>query len=176
MCVREASFTEASELCQEMGARLCNVEELERREGNPSSCGYDSILAWTWVDGGQPDMCPNNQSLGVAGRPGAWYSFSAVAAGAYHEIQLRGADDKSSYSLNTDIIDSDGEVAHAAVPPTLHRRADGVMLRWNITQGGGPYFVRVTSANLDAEYSMVAIVPPIYQCVGTNGPEEVAAR
>jgi hypothetical protein len=47
MCVREASFTGALELCQEMGARLCTADELARDEGEPSTCGYDSILAWT---------------------------------------------------------------------------------------------------------------------------------
>ena len=51
MCVREASFADASELCQEMGARLCTAHELAHGEGDPSACGYDSILAWSWATG-----------------------------------------------------------------------------------------------------------------------------
>jgi hypothetical protein len=163
MCVREAAFADASELCAEMGARLCTADELGRGEGDPSICGYDSILAWTWAGGDQADACPSgNQSLGAAGAPGAWYSFSAGAArGVYHEIQLR-VEGVSSHSISTDILDGNAELVHAAVPPTLHRRADGVMLRWNITRGGGPYYVRVTSLDLERPFSMVAVAPPVY--------------
>jgi hypothetical protein len=57
---------------------------------------------------------------------------------------------------------SDAELVHADVPPTLHRRADGVMLRWNTTRAGGPYYVRVTSPDPDLPFSMVAVAPPVY--------------
>jgi hypothetical protein len=163
MCVREMTFVHASELCQEMGARLCTVDELGRGEGAPSTCSYDSMLAWTWASGGQPNVCPSsNQSLAAAGATGAWYSFSATARGVYHEIQLR-AEGICSHTISTDILDENADVVHASVPPTLHRRADGVMLRWNITQGGGPYYVRVASLDLDSPFSMVAVAPPEYR-------------
>jgi hypothetical protein len=38
-CVRESSFADAAELCQEMGGRLCTAGELERGEGDGSVCG-----------------------------------------------------------------------------------------------------------------------------------------
>jgi hypothetical protein len=163
MCVREASFADASNLCQEMGARLCTAGELRRGEADPSACGYDSALTWSWVHSGQMGACPGvNQSLGVAGAASAWYSFSASAPGEYHEIQLR-AEGTSSHFISTDILDEAAELVHAAEKPTLHRRADGVMLRWNITQGGGPYYVRVTSRDLDSPFSMIVIAPPVYR-------------
>jgi hypothetical protein len=168
-CVHESSYEGAVGLCQEMGGRLCTPTELEEGEGSPSSCGYDSVLAWSWAEGGR-DECPaNNQSLGASGRPAAWYSFSKIAAGVYHEIQLW-AEDKSSYSysINTDIMDMHGEIVHIAEPPTLHRRTGAVMLRWNITQGQGPYYVRVTSTDLESAFSMVAVVPPLYQWAVEN--------
>jgi hypothetical protein len=163
MCMREASFVDATELCQEMGARLCTADELLQDEGDPSACGYDSILAWTWASGGQADVClSGNQSLGAAGAPGAWYSFSTVTRGVYHEIQLR-TEGMSAHSISTDILDKNAELVQAAEHPTLHRRPDGVMLRWNITKGGGPYFVRVTSPDSDSLFSMVLVAPPIYR-------------
>jgi hypothetical protein len=57
---------------------------------------------------------------------------------------------------------SDTELVHTDVPPALHRRRDGVMLRWNTTRGGGPYYVRVTSPDPDLPFSMVAVAPPVY--------------
>ena len=118
MCVREVSFADAMELCQEMGARLCTVEELQRGEGDASVCGYDSILGWTWAGGGQADACPSgNQSLGAVGAPGGWYSFSPVACGGYHEIQLR-SEEISSHSISTNILNEKAEVVHASAPPT----------------------------------------------------------
>jgi hypothetical protein len=162
MCVREATFADASELCQEMGARLCTADELVRGESNPSACGYDSIFAWTWA-GDRTGACPSgNQSLGVAGAPGAWYSFSAAARHTYHEIQLR-TDGDCFHSISTDIMDSDAVLMHPVVSPSLHRRSNGVMLRWNITSGGGPCYVRVTSPELDSLFSMVAVTPPEYR-------------
>jgi hypothetical protein len=161
MCVREASFAHASDLCQEMGARLCTADELAWGEGDPSTCGYDSIFAWTWAGGGQ-NACPSsNQSFGVAGTPVAWYSFSPVARGVYHEIQLR-TEGMSSHSISTNILDENAELVHPMVPPTMHRRVDGVMLRWNITRGGGPYYMRVTSPDLESSFLMVAVAPPVY--------------
>jgi hypothetical protein len=68
----------------------------------------------------------------------------------------------SSHSISTDILDENAELVHATVPPTLHRRADGVMLRWNITRGGGPYYVRVSALDLERPFSMVAVAPPVY--------------
>jgi hypothetical protein len=161
-CVREVPSTDASELCRQMGARLCTVDELQRGEADPETCGYDSVLAWTWADGDEMNGCPRgNQSLGVAGAIGGWYSFSAAEPGA-HEIQLR-TDGDCSHSISTDIVDNDAEVVHTVEPPTLHRRADGVMVRWNITQGGGPYYVLVTSRDVASPFSMIAVSPQSYE-------------
>jgi hypothetical protein len=57
---------------------------------------------------------------------------------------------------------------HVDVPPTLHWRADGVMLRWNTSRGGGPYYVRVTSPDLDLPFVMVVVAPPVYWQVPTD--------
>jgi hypothetical protein len=82
----------------------------------------------------------------------------------YHEIQLR-TEGMSSFSISTDILDSNTEPVAATVPPILHWRTDGVMLRWNITQGGGPYFVSVTSSDRAMPFSIVVVVPPTYEWV-----------
>jgi hypothetical protein len=54
---REATFAEASDLCNELGARLCTVDEIRHNEANPSTCAYDSIFAWTWVDSDHTGWC-----------------------------------------------------------------------------------------------------------------------
>ena len=44
LCVREATYDEADDLCTELGSRLCSVEELVREEAPPQACGYDSAF------------------------------------------------------------------------------------------------------------------------------------
>ena len=81
MCVRESTFEDAAGLCQELGSRLCTAAELERGEGVPEACGFDSVFVWSWVSGGAA-QCLGNSSLGVAGRPGEWFSFRPTASNA----------------------------------------------------------------------------------------------
>ena len=112
---REATFTEASDLCNELGARLCTVDEIRHNEANPSTCAYDSIFAWTWVDSDHTGACLNQkQSIGVAGAPGAWFSFSAVSWGVYHEIQLR-TEGPSSFSMSNNILDKHTEIVQCRI-------------------------------------------------------------
>ena len=163
MCVREKTYSEAESLCTEMGGRLCTAAELEVDEGNPATCGYNSIFTWSWVS--TPlDACPStNQSLGMAGGAGSWFSFEPSALNSYYEIQLR-----STHALDGDTFTMLGAFdAHAEImsgqPATLHHRGDGAMLRWNATQKThGAAFVHVSSLAPDAAYTMAAVLPPAY--------------
>ena len=156
MCVREAVYSDAAGLCMELGSRLCTVSELSNGEGRPESCGYDSGFVWSWAapDSGM-DLCANG-SLGVAGRPGEWYSFLPGAASAYHEVRLlsEGAlisDSRTTFTIDTDIFDSNAERVTTPVSPTLHHRPDGIMLRWNVTAAAaaaGRFYLRASASVL----------------------------
>jgi hypothetical protein len=162
MCVREKTFSEAGGLCTEMGGRLCTASELEGDEGDPATCGYDSIFKWSWVST-PPDACPSaNQSLGMAGGAGSWFSFEPSVLNAYYEIQLRSAHalDGDTFSM-LGIFDTHAEMM-SGQPATLHHRANGAMLRWNGTQVGGAAFVHVSSSAPGAVYTMTAVLPPVY--------------
>ena len=43
-CVREATYEDAADLCQELGSRLCTVGELGRGEGVPEACGCVDLV------------------------------------------------------------------------------------------------------------------------------------
>jgi hypothetical protein len=161
MCIRAALFVDAKELCTDMGGRLCTVDELMRGESGPHACGYDSAFSWTWAaESGSGDACRDgDQALGVAGKPGAWFSFSATAAGVYQELRVQ-TDTESSFSINTDIIDTNGD--RVVVSPIEYKRHDGIMLRWNTTQAGLAHFVHVTSPDLDQIFTIAVVEPPEY--------------
>ena len=107
LCVREATYSEALDLCTELGSRLCSVAELSRGEGSPEACGYDSAFKWSWAaptDGMTP--CTNG-SLGLAGRPGEWYSFAPRVVNVFHEVRLLAEgmiDPSATFSIDTDIF------------------------------------------------------------------------
>ena len=165
MCVRESTFEDAAGLCQELGSRLCTAAELERGEGVPEACGFDSVFVWSWVSGGAA-QCPGNSSLGVAGRSGEWFSFRPTAANAFVEVRLLvegQAEGLILSSIAPDIFDGHGDRVPTPVPPTLHSRRDGSMLRWNTsTAGTGPFFVRGV---VTARHSVVVASPQPYQVV-----------
>ena len=161
MCVREKTYGEAKSLCTEMGGRLCAAAELDADEGNPATCGYDSIFKWSWVST-PPDACPStNQSLGMAGGAGSWFSFEPSALNVCFEIQLRSVNalDGDTFTM-LGVFDAHAELM-SGQPATLHHREDGAMLRWNATQTGGAAFVHVSSSAQDAAYTM-AVLPPEY--------------
>ena len=104
----------------------------------PLTLVFDALCAafkWSWAAPGDGvSACSvGNQSLGIAGRPGEWFSFEPVAANQFHEVRLlvEGADTNvgNSFSIDADIFDGLGDVVLAAVPPTLHYRPGGAMLR-----------------------------------------------
>eukprot|EP01046_Picozoa_sp_COSAG06_P004706 COSAG06_NODE_201_length_20356_cov_7.834140_3_plen_1046_part_00 len=163
LCVRERSYIEAESLCGELGSRLCTVTELQDDEGDPEACGYASIFKWSWADT-PVGACPNaNQSLGMPGRSGAWFSFVPTALHAYYEIQLRAVEhdlDGDSFEI-VGVFDSHAEIT-AGQPSTLHYREGGAMLRTNATQIGGETFVHVRSTVADAAYTIAAVQAPEY--------------
>ena len=132
------------------------------KEAQRPVCSYDSIFKWSWVS--TPSVaCPStNQSLGMAGGAGSWFSFEPSVLNAYYEIQLR-----STHALDGDtftllgVFDTHGEMM-SGQPATHHHRADGAMLRWNATQIRGTAFVHVRSSAPDAGYTMAAVLPPEY--------------
>ena len=162
MCVRESSYTDAASLCTEMGGRLCTAAELEQGEGDPAACSYDSIFKWSWIDT-PVEACPmRNQSLGMPGGDGAWFSFNPTAVHTYYEIQLRSEDsnDGSSFAI-LGVFDEHAEMIPGP-PTTIHYVESGAMLRWNASQIRGAAFVHVSSAADDARYTMAAVLPPVY--------------
>ena len=168
MCVRESSFEDAVGLCEELGSRLCTAAELERGESVPEACGFDSAFVWSWVSGGVA-QCSGNSSLGVAGRPGEWFSFRPAAANALIEVRLLAegqAEGEISSSIAPDIFDGHGDRVPTPVPPTLHSRRDGSMLRWNTSMAGtGPFFVRVMAT---AQHSVVMAALEPYVAVSNT--------
>ena len=178
MCVREKSHGEAKSLCSEVGGRLCTAFELQSNEGDPEACGYGSIFKWSWADT-PPGACPSaNQSLGMPGGVGSWFSFVPTVLNTYHEVQIR-----SRHALDGDtflirgVFDADAAII-AGQLTTLHRRKDGVMLRWNATQVGSEVFVHVSSTADGAVYTVAAVLPQEYswrrvlaQAQQTDAPE-----
>eukprot|EP01046_Picozoa_sp_COSAG06_P013118 COSAG06_NODE_786_length_12305_cov_9.158774_4_plen_967_part_01 len=160
LCVREKTYHEAESLCTEVGGRLCTAFELQSNEGDPEACDYNSIFKWSWVDT-PPDACPSaNQSLGMPGSGGSWFSFVPTSLNAY-EIQLhseRALDGDSFVILG--VLDAHGETV-AGQAATPHHREDGAMLRWNATRIGEAAFVHVSAA-ADATYTMAVVLPPEY--------------
>eukprot|EP01046_Picozoa_sp_COSAG06_P004603 COSAG06_NODE_194_length_20530_cov_9.861583_12_plen_1626_part_00 len=162
LCVREKTYAEAESLCTETGGRLCTAFELQSNEGDPEACGYASIFKWSWADT-PVGACPSaNQSLGMPGGAGSWFSFVPTVPGAYYEIQLRSehALDGSSFTI-LGLLNAHGETVTGQAA-TLHYREDGAMMRWNATQMGGAVYVHVRSAAADAAYTMAAVQPPEY--------------
>ena len=146
LCVREKTYHEAESLCAEVGGRLCTAFELQSNEGDPEACDYDSIFKWSWADT-PVDACPSaNQSLGMPGSGGSWFSFVPTSLNAYYEIQLRSehALDGDSFTI-LGAFDAHGETMSGQAV-TLHHREDGAMLRWNATLIGAAAFVHVRSA------------------------------
>ena len=165
MCVRGSSYDDASSRCTETGGRLCTANELNQGEGDPATCSYDSLFKWSWVDT-PADACNfANQSLGMPGRSGLWFSFHPTAVNVIHEIQLRSESfDGDSFTI-LGVFDGNAETVPGQ-PATLHHREDGVMLRWNATQFRGAAFVHVSSTADIARYTMAAFVPPVYSWQG----------
>ena len=163
--MRESTFEDAAGLCKELGSRLCTAAELGRGEGVPEACGYNSAFAWSWIKpGGGVAQCAGNSSLGVGGQPGEWFSFRPTAANAFLEVQLvaEGLVDGEA-SIVPDIFDGHGDRVPTPVPPTLHFRHAGSMLRWNTsTAGTGPFFVRAVAP---FQHSVVVASPQPYQVV-----------
>jgi hypothetical protein len=162
-CVRESTFIEAQSLCAELGSRLCTVDELERAEGRPEQCDYDTMLTWSWAHSEVKDAACG--TLAWAGEAGAWYEFSPLSTGMY-EIQLRTDSGSDTFAFSTDIIGSDGESITTAMQPTVYRRPGGVMLRLNLTLleiQYGPYYVYITSTEVNMPYSIAMAVPATYK-------------
>ena len=160
-CVREASSDEAASLCAEMGGRLCTAMEFEQGEGGPDACGYDSIFKWSWVET-PAEACPYwNQSLGMAGGRGLWFSFTPQASNV-HEIQLRSQAllDGDTFAI-AGVFDGTGQMI-SGQPATLHHNENGAMLRWNATQSNAAAYVHVGSTIDDPRYTMAVVVPPKY--------------
>ena len=160
LCVREASAKDAESLCDEMGGRLCRVEELEQDEGDSQACGYNTIFAWTWIETPAGSCESGNQSLGYPARPGMWVSFgSATPSNTLFEVQLRFEGRVGSIEVQGVF---DGNAAAARGPtPTVHDSANGRMLRWNSTTNFGPFFIHLELADI-SEYSVTAVTPPVY--------------
>ena len=166
-CVHEASDVEASNICEEMGGRLCTAREIEQGEGDPSACDYDSIFRWSWASAAA-DVCPANQSLGVAGSSGSWFSFSSAEKNATYEIQLRSTE--ASRFVLLGIFDESAELVRGE-PPSVHSRIDGAMLRWNSSQTEGRVFVHASNLlpeSIDVPFSVVVVVPPTYSWQATG--------
>ena len=127
--------------------------------------GPVAAFKWSWAAPGDGVSACSvaNQSLGIAGRPGEWFSFEPAAANQFHEGRLLAeeadTDVENSFSIDTDVFDGFGDIVLAAVPPTLHFRPGGAMLRWNTTSGSGPYYVRSVAT---AQRSITLAVPPTY--------------
>jgi hypothetical protein len=144
-----------------MGGRLCTPTELEHGEGDGAECGYASIFKWSWADTPTAACAHSNQSLGMAGSGGGWFSFMPSAVNAYHEVQLR-----SEHPFHGDsftilgVLDEHGDLM-PGTPATMHFTGNGAMMRWNATQTRRA-FVHVTSTASDARYTMAAVIPPHY--------------
>ena len=162
MCVRESSYADASSLCTEMGGRLCTANELEQGEGDPATCSYDSIFKWSWVDTPADTCSFSNQSLGMGGRNGVWFSFVPTVTHAFYEIQLRseGSFDGDTFTI-LGVFDAHAEMMPGQ-PATMYHRENGAMLRWNATQAGSAAFVHISSLVPNADYTMAAVVPSVY--------------
>ena len=167
MCVREKTYSEADNLCTEMGSRLCTAAELNGAEGDPATCGYDTMFKWSWVST-PPDVCPStNQSLGMAGGVGSWFSFVPSVLNAYYEIQLRSAHafDGDTFTIGG-MFDARAEMI-SGLSTDLYFREDGMMLRWNATHIGATVFAHVMSSAVDAAYTMMVLLPPEYSYTRT---------
>ena len=46
-CSGSVSFDAALDICQDAGARLCTLEEVQNGEAAGSGCNYDAELVWT---------------------------------------------------------------------------------------------------------------------------------
>eukprot|EP01045_Picozoa_sp_COSAG04_P001345 COSAG04_NODE_44_length_31776_cov_9.320769_2_plen_1968_part_00 len=161
MCVRERTYEEAASLCTDMGGRLCTADELDQGEGDPESCDYDSIFKWSWVDTPLGTCPSSNQSLGMSGGAGAWFSF-VPSESTVHEVQVRTDEVTHQSSLSIlGVLDAYTEMAPGGAA-TLHRREGGIALRWNSTQIRGRSFVHVKSSADEARYTMAVVTPPVY--------------
>eukprot|EP01051_Picozoa_sp_SAG22_P001952 SAG22_NODE_82_length_21749_cov_10.719769_9_plen_1119_part_00 len=109
--------------------------------------------------------CSSNGSLGVAGRPGEWYSFAPDAANAVYEVRLLAESNVGgsafSSSIVPDILDGYGDRVPTSVPPTVYFRPGASVLRWNTSNAGpGPFFVRATAS---ARHSVAVAAPVPYR-------------
>eukprot|EP01045_Picozoa_sp_COSAG04_P016396 COSAG04_NODE_1365_length_7074_cov_49.110394_2_plen_560_part_01 len=162
MCVHERSYAEAGSLCTEMGGRLCTADELGQGEGGPETCGYHSIFKWTWVDTPRDACRSSNQSMGMAGVAGEWFSFVPQVLNAHYEIQLRSAHAHDGHGFAiVGVFDAHADMVPGQ-PTVLTRRDDGMMLRWNASQIRSPLFVHVNSPASDSSYTIAAVLPPVY--------------
>jgi hypothetical protein len=165
MCVEEVTHAGAIALCTEVGGRLCSAPELDAGEGNPESCGYDSIFRFSWVES-PDDVCPANRSLAMGGRPGEWFAFSPSVDGAHHEIRVSAGHghDPSSGGNTISILgmfDSEAELLGGEVP-TIHHSTAGMMLRWNSSfHVGSAVYFHLSSA-VDSVYELAVVLPPRY--------------
>jgi hypothetical protein len=175
MCVRESTYEAARDLCTELGARLCTVGELERGEGEPAACGYDSSVVWSWVtpEAGSVAECNATESLGVAGGAIEWFKFSPITGNRLYEVRLiakAAAEDDAGVSaatLASDIFDEYGERVLTSAPPELHARRNAVMLRWSTSEAGpGPFYVRATAT---ARHSIAVAAPMPYELTVGDG-------
>ena len=82
-CVHEASFAMASSTCEEAGARLCTVDEMERDCTAGTGCAHDEDLIWT------SDDCDKGCST-AAVCPVGWRSTNAGDLCIEEEIQPPG--------------------------------------------------------------------------------------
>ena len=125
LCVRESTHGDAAGLCRELGARLCSAGELGRGEGIPEACGYDSAFAWSWAAPGDGFAeCTGNGSLGIAGKPGEWFSFEAPGGLIELRLLAEGETDEATFSssIAPDIFDGRGDLVPVLAPPTLQAK------------------------------------------------------
>ena len=52
-------FHMAVEICVQMGARLCSIEEMQRDEARGTGCGFDAAAVWTSTRYDCPEGPPN---------------------------------------------------------------------------------------------------------------------
>lgn len=165
-CIREATYVEAQQLCGEVGARLCTIEELQQGEGDPHSCGYDTLTSWSWAANSSA-VCSGSDPAAAA-VPGEWFRLTAPVEMGYVEMQIQhtGAADATAPRLDVAMYDEMG----TPLPALVLQVDRGVMIGINVSSACTNLFVHINSnsgADDGAEYAapqytVVALVPQVY--------------
>eukprot|EP01051_Picozoa_sp_SAG22_P000973 SAG22_NODE_33_length_27588_cov_104.174652_4_plen_1217_part_00 len=137
--------------------QLCGVDYNEEGQCNGADTLFRSGVGrnsetWDWPS----SACHK----GVGGAASEWFSFVAAIT-AVHEVHMlaEGKVDTTSFAIDTEVYSGAGERVTANVPPTLHRRYGGAMLRLNLTASQRPLFVRAVASEV---HSVTVITPSEY--------------